>query len=223
MRVVVVAPHPDDEALGCGGTLLRIAKERPGAELHWVIVTSMPESAGYSAERLAERESEIAKVAERLSCTSVHRLGFPAAGLDRVPIGDLISELGNVFRQVEPDTVFLPYRHDVHTDHRRVFDAAAACTKRFRYPSVRRVLAYETISETEFSIDPATGSFKPNLWIDISDYLDAKLELLALYGREMGAFPFPRSPEAVRALAQLRGSTASVHAAECFMLLKGLV
>lgn len=223
MKVLVIAPHPDDEALGCGGALLRLMRERPDAELHWVIVTEMPPGAQWSEERAAARRDEIATVAGRLKARQVHQLGFPAAKLDTVPMADLVGALSQIMGAVQPDTVFVPYRYDVHTDHRYVFDAASACVKSFRYPSVRKVLAYETLSETEFGLDPSVGAFRPNFWIDISADLDAKIELLEVYAGEMGVFPFPRSREAVEALARLRGSTAGVPAAEAFMLLKGVI
>lgn len=223
MKVLVIAPHPDDESLGCGGALLRLMRERPDTELHWAIMTRMPTDGPWSPEQAARREEEIAAVAARLGVARVHRAGFPAARLDTVPMADLVAVLSTIMAEVEPDTVFAPWRHDVHTDHRYVFDAASACVKSFRRPSVRTVLAYETLSETEFALDPSAGAFRPNLWIDISDDLEAKIELLGLYAGEMGQFPFPRSREAVEALARLRGATAGVAAAEGFMLLKGVL
>lgn len=101
-----------------------------------------------------------------------------------------------------------------------VFRAASACTKRFRYSSITSVRAYETLSETNFGIAPTELSFRPNLYVDISDHLDAKLDTLSLYVGETGDHPFPRSAEAVEALARLRGSEAGVPAAEAFMILR---
>jgi len=220
--ILVIAPHPDDETYGCGGALSRFRRESPGAEIHWVIVTEMKPEWGFSAERVAERNIEIESVGRRLHPVKVYRLGFQPAHLDVVPMSDLVTAIGNVVSTVQPDTIFVPWRYDVHTDHRAVFDAAAAGTKTFRYPSVRRVLAYETVSETDFALDPAIFPFRPNVWLDISRDLDAKLDLLACYPSELGKFPFPRSVETVRSLARLRGSAAGVEAAEAFVLLKSI-
>lgn len=222
MKVLVVAPHADDETLGCGGTLLRLRDERAVSEVHWLLVTDVSTAAGYAPERVAERDREIAAVAARLGAAGVHRLGFAPARLDEMAMSDVIGAMAGVVDRVRPDTLFVPWRYDAHTDHRVAFDAIAACTKSFRYPSVKRVLAYETPSETEFALDPGAVAFRPNLWVDISAQLDAKLELLASYPSEMAAFPFPRSVTAVRALAQWRGSTAGVAAAEAFVLLKSI-
>jgi LmbE family N-acetylglucosaminyl deacetylase len=218
---LVVAPHADDELLGCGGTLLRLIRAH-GARAHWLIVTSISETHGHSVERSAERRAEVAAVARAAGFASVYELGFAPAGLDRVAQGDLVAAISKVVREIAPNTVFLPFRGDAHSDHRIVFDAAAACTKWFRYPSVKHVLAYETISETDFGLDPDTRSFNPNIWVDTSDYHAEKLALLDHYPSEIGEFPFPRSKQAITAQAQLRGSQAGVAAAEAFVLLKSI-
>jgi LmbE family N-acetylglucosaminyl deacetylase len=133
-------------------------------------------------------------------------------------MGEVIQNFSEVFRDFEPEEVLIPHRGDVHTDHRVVFDAASACCKWFRYPSVRRVLAHETLCETEFGLDTDTG-FHPNVFVDISSFLERKIELQQIYKSEIGEFPFPRSEQAVRALAQYRGATAGFEGAESFQLL----
>ncbi len=188
MKTLVVAPHPDDEILGCGGTLLR--RKAEGVELGWLIVTGISEEAGWSIETVQQRDEEIDKVVELVGFDSVYNLRLPSAKLDRLPMNDLIDKFSAVFEAFQPVEVLLPCRSDVHTDHRLVFDAGAACTKWFRYPSVKKVLAYETISETEFSLDQ-DNSFHPNYFFDISEYLERKLEIMAVYKSELGDFPFP--------------------------------
>lgn len=216
--ILVVAPHPDDESLGCGGTLLRHADE--GDSVHWFIVTTMTAAQGFSAERIAARSAEIEAVAAKYPFAAVHRAELPTTRLDSLSMGDLVGVVGKVFQSVRPDTVYLPYRNDAHSDHAAVFDATAACCKSFRHPSVKRVFAYETLSETEFGLRPDDPGFRPNLFVDIGDRLERKLQILNMYAGEMGKFPFPRSEECVRAQAALRGSQAGVHAAEAFMVLK---
>jgi N-acetylglucosamine malate deacetylase 1 len=216
-KVLVVAPHPDDEALGCVGALLRRKSE--GAELGWLIVTGISEEAGWSAECVQNRDSEIEKVVDLIGFNRVFNLCLPTTQLDTLPLSDLIDKFSVVFKEFQPQEIFVPHYSDVHTDHRLVFDATAACTKWFRYPCVKRVLAYETISETEFSLDPS-NLFRPNYFVDISGFLERKLEVMAVYQSELGPFPFPRSIEAIRALAILRGSTSGFKAAEAFQLLR---
>jgi LmbE family N-acetylglucosaminyl deacetylase len=140
--------------------------------------------------------------------------------LDRVPKADLVGALGVVVRQLGVHTLYVPYRNDAHSDHAAVFDACATCTKTFRYPSVRSVRAYETLSETEYGMKPEDPGFRPNLFVDIAEYIDQKLEIMSIYASEMAAFPFPRSDVALQAQAQLRGTQCGATAAEAFMLLK---
>jgi LmbE family N-acetylglucosaminyl deacetylase len=216
-RVLVVAPHPDDETLGCGGTLLRMRDS--GAEIGWLIVTRISEEQGFTPQRVQSRDAEIDAVKEMMGFCEVFRLPLPTRQLDRLPMSDLIEQFASVFRDFKPEHVFLPHRSDVHSDHRVVFDAGAACAKWFRYPTVRRLLSYETISETDFCLD-TRSPFQPNTYVDITGYLERKLEVLAAYKSEIGEFPFPRSLEAVRALAAVRGAASGFLAAEAFQLLR---
>jgi LmbE family N-acetylglucosaminyl deacetylase len=217
MKTLVIAPHPDDESLGCGGTLLR--RKAEGAELGWLIVTGISEEAGWPMDQVKQRDAELQTVEKLFGFSEVFNLRLPTACIDELPMGELIGHFSAVFKSFQPEEVFLPHRCDVHTDHKAVFDAVAACTKWFRYPSVRRVLAYETLSETDFGLDPDSG-FRPNCFVDIGSYLEEKLRILSVYRSELGTFPFPRSLEAIRALATLRGATAGFGAAEAFQLLR---
>jgi LmbE family N-acetylglucosaminyl deacetylase len=217
-NVVVVAPHPDDETLGCGGTLLRHKEQ--GDAVHWIIVTEMLEEHGFSPERIAARDREIQEVAERYAFQSVVRLGFPTTKLDEIPMSELVGKMSEAFQNIRPNILYVPYRGDVHTDHQYVFDAAVSCSKWFRYPYVEKILVYETLSETDFGMDPDTNGFRPNVYVDISRFLDQKLKIMQVYQSEIGEFPFPRSMETIRALASIRGSSGGFAASEAFMLLK---
>jgi LmbE family N-acetylglucosaminyl deacetylase len=219
MRTMVVAPHPDDELLGCGGTLLRRVAE--GGTVAWLLMTAITEKGGWSAERIQQRADEIDRVRAGLKIDPHHfyPLGFPTAELDRISMSMLVGKISEVFNDFQPNEVLLPYPGDVHSDHRVAFEAASACTKWFRYPFVRRVMAYETLSETDFGINPRDQSFRPNVYIDISIYLERKLELMSIYESELGVFPFPRSLKNIKSLASLRGSQAGFEAAEGFQLL----
>lgn len=219
--VLVVAPHPDDETLGCGGTMLRHVKL--GDTVHWLIVTHVLEGFGFAPDRIERREDEIDRVADHYGIERPINLEFPTTRLDTQPMSTLVNAIGRVFQEVEPELIYVPYRNDIHTDHAIVFDAVASCTKWFRYPSVRRVLAYETLSETEFALDPDVSGFQPNVFVDIAGFVQEKIEIMQIYESEVGAHPFPRSESAIRARATLRGSASGFEAAEAFILLKEMV
>ena len=215
--VMVVAPHPDDETLGCGGTLLRHRLE--GDRIHWLIATSMV-NGDYSPARVAERKAEIDAVATAFGFTSVHQLELPAAGVDRMARAEVVRAIGRVFQTVRPSVVYLPYAGDAHSDHAAIFHASAASTKWFRLESITEVLVYETLSETDAGIDPDASGFRPQLFVDISRQLEEKLRIMAIYRSELEDFPFPRSIEAIRALAMVRGAAMGAPAAESFMVLR---
>ncbi|WP_041583517.1 PIG-L deacetylase family protein [Bdellovibrio bacteriovorus] len=219
-NVVVIAPHPDDETLGCGGTILKHIKS--GDSVHWIIVTRM------STERFTEtqrsrRSSEISEVANRYGFSSTTILNFNAAELNSVNLGDLIDELSQVFQRIRPEVVYSPFYGDVHTDHGWTFKAVLACTKSFRYSFIKRVLCYETISETEFGSVNGAAQFLPQVFVDVTDTFEKKMEIMKIYASEMGEFPYPRSAEAIKSLAQLRGSTAGVKNAESFQLIREIL
>jgi LmbE family N-acetylglucosaminyl deacetylase len=216
-NVLVVAPHPDDEVLGAGGTLLR--RKAEGAKLAWLIVTGISAEAGWSDNKIKQRADEIKRITDLFGFDSVFELNFPTTQLDQVPMSDLVTAISNAFKKFEPEEIFVPHPSDVHTDHRIVFDAVVSCTKWFRYPSVRRVLAYETLSETDFGLE-TSKAFRPNVFINIEPYLADKLRAMEIYASEIGEFPFPRSHEAIRALTTLRGAASGFKSAEAFELLR---
>ncbi len=220
-KVLVVAPHPDDETLGCGGTLLRHIND--GDEVSWLIVTKITQAQGFSSDRVTSRASEINQVAQMYNFKSVHHADFDSMALDTYSKKEMVETLSGLINQVKPEIIYLPYRLDAHSDHEVVFDAVASCTKWFRYPYVKVVRAYETLSETEFGLRPEDSGFRPNLFINISEFIDKKIEIMRLYAGEMGEHPFPRSEKTLRALATLRGSASGCEAAEAFMTLKEIL
>jgi LmbE family N-acetylglucosaminyl deacetylase len=216
-RTLVVAPHPDDELLGCGGTLLRRKSE--GSELGWLIVTGISEEHGFSREQVEQRDAEIEQVRTGLGVNQLYNLRLPTTRLDTLPMVDLISSFSEVFKDFQPEEVLTPHKGDIHTDHQIVSKAVASCTKWFRHPSIKSVMAYETLSETEFGLEQ-NETFHPNVFIDIGSFLERKLELLKIYASELSDFPFPRSETNLKVLAQLRGASAGFKAAEAFQLLR---
>lgn len=218
MEILVVAPHPDDETLGCGGALLRHVQA--GDKINWMIVTSVSEQQGYSEEWIKKREKEIETVFSLYGFSSLYKIGVPACSLGGDERQGLVTEINRVIKQSSAEIIYLPYPGDIHTDHRAVFDAAASASKWFRAPGVRKILCYEVLSETEISIDPAVQGFRPNVFVDISEQLERKIEIMKIFNGEAGVFPFPRSEEAIRALAAYRGASSGFRAAEAFMLLR---
>jgi LmbE family N-acetylglucosaminyl deacetylase len=217
-NILVVAPHPDDETLGCGGTLFRHKDE--GDTLFWLIATAATPALGFSEEFISRRQTEIRAVAQRYGFASVFELNYPTTTLDTIPKREIIQAFSGVFSEAKPDICYLPNPGDAHSDHAACFDAAIALSKWFRTSSVQQILVYETLSETHFKPLPHAHGFVPNYYINIEAQMERKLATMRLYEGEMGVFPFPRSEEAMRAQAMVRGCEAGMHAAEAFVLVK---
>lgn len=216
--ILVIAPHPDDETFGAGGLLLRT--RAAGRPIHWLIVTGITVEQGWPAEKVERRKREIAAVAESFGFDGVHRLDLPSAKLETLPLGEIVAAIGGVVKAVGAEVLLIPHRGDAHSDHHVVYAAATAAAKWFRYPSVKWALVYETLSETDAGLFPS-DPFVPHLFVDIAAQLEKKLEIAAMFGDEIGDFPFPRSLEAIEALAKVRGAASGSRAAEAFMILRG--
>lgn len=217
-KVLVVSVHPDDETIGAGGTLLKHVSS--GDELHWIIVTSMLPEHGYTAEAINLRNKEIDLVAGEFGILKTYKLDYPTAKLTEGDIPGLISAIGRIVMENEIEIIYSVNRSDAHSDHRITSQAVAACTKSFRYPSVKRYLMYECVSETEFSLVPQDNPFIANYYVDISEFFLKKIEISRIFKSEFGDHPFPRSERNLEALATLRGATAGVAYSEAFQIVK---
>jgi len=216
--ILVVAPHPDDETLGCGGTLLR--HKSNGDDISWLIATDISEESGYTEQEIKQRNDEIKKVSTFYGFDVVKYLNLETTKVDQYSLNDIVSRISKVINDIQPNILYLPFKYDVHSDHRVLFDACYSCTKNFRYPSIRKIYMYETLSETEFAPSLSNNYFVPNVFVDVMEFFHKKMEIVKVYSSELGEFPFPRSIESIEALARFRGSTAGCEYAESFMLLK---
>lgn len=219
MRILVVSPHADDETLGAGGLLLKM--KTLGSDNYWLNFTDMTEAYGYASEEVSKRAAEIEKVKELLSISEYYNLGLKPAELDGYSRSSLIVKVADIIKEVKPDWVILPFYGDIHTDHGIVFDTVVACTKSFRYPFIKKVLMMEVVSETEFACGGEI--FRPNFFVDISEFIEKKKSVAKVYESEMGVHPFPRSMKSIESLAAVRGANAGCEFAEAFMIVKEIM
>ena len=217
-NIVVISAHPDDEILGVGGTLLKHKKN--GDKIYWLITTNIFENQGFSKQRISSRQKEIKKISEALSVEKVFMLNYPTMSLSTSTLIEMVPKISKIFIEIEPEIVYCLNRSDAHSDHRITFDAVMACTKSFRYPFIKQVLMYECISETEFAPQLPEKVFIPNYFVDISSFLEEKMNLMKIYESELGNHPFPRSLKNIEALATFRGASVGVEYAEAFQLIK---
>lgn len=216
-RVAVVAPHPDDEVLGCGGTMARLAEQ--GAEVHVVIVTRGQEPA-FSKAYMDQVMAEADRAHALLGVKQTHRLDLPAAALDTLPTSRVNARIGECLSEIAPDTLFVPFIGDIHLDHQIVFTSSMVWARPRSASAPARVLAYETLSETNWYAAGTTPAFMPDYFVDIGDHLETKLAAFAKFESQMKDSPDERSLETIRALAVMRGSTVYCPAAEAFMAIR---
>jgi len=219
MKVLAISAHPDDETLGCGGTLLRHGAN--GDRLFWIITTQGHEPQ-WSAEVIARKAREVEQVAEAYEMEQFFKLGFPTVQLDTLPLSDLITAIRDAMAQIEPEVVYLVHDGDVHSDHHAVFTATMSVLKSFYLQKwgVQRILCYETLSSTEAAPPQPQRLFVPTVYRDITPHLERKIKIMDLFKTEAQPDPFPRGPSAIRALARYRGATIGVEYAEAFMLIR---
>lgn len=216
-RVLVIAPHPDDEVLGVGGTIARFSAE--GAEVYVAIVTK-----GYPPEF----EEEVIQKVRQEALAAHHLLGIketiflslPAAKLDIVPHSEVNSQMFGLYQKLQPEILFIPFNGDIHMDHQRVFLSALVAARPNSLYAPKVIYSYETLSETNWNAPYLTTNFVPNVFFDISAYLETKIKAMQTYTSQLKPFPNERSEKTLRALATLRGSTVNCCAAEAFYLIR---
>lgn len=223
-NVLVVAPHSDDETIGCGASINKLVGE--GKKVYVLIATNAHVGAPdmYSEERVAKVRGEARAAHAVLGVTETLFLDFPAPALDMYPIYKMAKGIGEVIREKNIDTVFMPYRGDIHIDHQRVYDATlVACRPKGKY-SVKNVFCYETLSETEWASPVPQSGFIPNFYIPVSEKnVEAKLKAIACFTTQCNPFPDSRSVEAIEALAKYRGATISRLRAEAFFSVRQIL
>ena len=218
MRILVISVHPDDETLGCGGTILK--HKNNNDEIYWLILTKADKKIGFTKEFITKRKTEIETVSNLYGFKEVFNLDFITTKLHAIDFNIIIDNISKVINETKPQIIYMNNRTDIHTDHQIAAKAILSCTKSFRYPFIEKILMYECISETEIAPPFPENIFLPNVYSDISDYIDKKLEIMTIYESEVQNPPMPRSLENIRALARFRGASCGVDYAEAFMLVR---
>lgn len=216
MKVLVISPHMDDETLGAGGTMCKYAKS--GGIVYWLNITNYKTEYGYPQELVDRREAQRLQAASALGVYDAIDLKLRPASLAEYSDSEVIGNIAEIVRKIEPEIMITSFPGDVHSDHSEVFKWVKALSKSFRVPSLKKFMLMEVVSETDFSL--MSSPFVPNYYVDISEFLEKKLEVLKLYGSELGEHPFPRSLENIAALATTRGAVAGTKYAEAFMMLR---
>jgi len=219
MKVLVVAPHPDDEVLGCGGTIKKYTNR--GDQVYLCIATKAY-TPDWTEEFIANRKEEIESAVKTLGISKLFLLDFPTVKLDTIPQKEINDSISKVVKEINPEVVFIPFGGDINKDHKLVFEASLVALRPNLESSVKKVYCYEVLSETEWA-KPAQkieDVFMPNYYEDISDYLEDKIKAMECYKSEVRDYPHPRSLEGIKILAQKRGLESGLKLSEAFMLIR---
>jgi LmbE family N-acetylglucosaminyl deacetylase len=226
-RVLVVAAHPDDEVLGCGGTIARHADA--GDQVQVLIVAEGATSRQQQRDRNQANDelSALAQAVQQagaiLGAQGVELLDLPDNRLDSLDRLDLIKQIDQRIARHQPQVVYMHHAGDVNVDHRRLHEAVVTACRPTPGQQVLRLLSFEVASSSEWQPPGSAPAFQPNWFVDISAQWPRKREALAAYASEMRPWPHARSLEALEHLARWRGAQVGVEAAEAFCLLRQLV
>jgi LmbE family N-acetylglucosaminyl deacetylase len=225
MKVLVVAAHPDDEVLGCGATMARLANE--GHEVHIAImgegITSRHAGRHEAdADQLARLHQHAHAAANKVRAKALQLFKLPDNRLDTVPLLDVVKLVEDLVEKLKPEVIYTHHPGDLNIDHGVVHRAVLTATRPMVGQPVRDVYAFEVPSSTEWAFQRVEAAFHPNVFMDVSATLETKIQAMACYESEARKFPHPRSPEALRAIAARWGSVVGFQAAEAFELVRSV-
>lgn len=219
MNTLVIAAHPDDEVLGCGGTIARLAAEGSSVSI-LILATGLTSRADFDPARDAGKLQLHLERARRagalLGAREVSFGGFPDQRMDTLPLLDITQAIERVIARVQPECVLTQHGGDLNLDHAITFRATMTATRPIAGGPVKRLYSYEVPSSTDWSFQQFEPRFRPSVFFDITAHVEKKIAAMQLYESEARVFPHPRSPEALRAGAQRWGSQVGVAAAEAF-------
>jgi LmbE family N-acetylglucosaminyl deacetylase len=225
LTILVLAAHPDDEVLGCGGTIARYARE--GHDVHIAILGEGITSRFADRDEAEQAEldhlhGQSRHVADFLGARALSLFGLPDNRFDTVPMLDVVKIIETLVSELRPAVVYTQHGGDLNVDHTVLYRATLTAMRPMAGSPVRDVYAYEVASSTEWAFQQFSPVFTPNVFQDITTTVDTKIEAMQLYETEARPFPHPRSPEALRASARRWGATIGVDAAEAFQLVRSV-
>jgi len=216
-NVLVVVAHPDDEVLGCAGTIAKLSKNKH--KVHLLIlaegITSRSKKGNSNLKKIKQLHQSTKKVVKLLKIKSYEIMKNPDNRLYKVDFLKIVQKIENLILKIKPETILTHHSDDLNLDHQIVSRAVVTASRPLPNSSVKKILTFETPSSTEWNFI-ATNNFNPNYFEDVSKFMKTKLKAMNAYKSEMRKFPHPRSKENIISLAKVRGSTVGLSYAEAF-------
>jgi LmbE family N-acetylglucosaminyl deacetylase len=223
MKVLIVVAHPDDEVLGCGGTIGRLVLE--GHEIHIAVlgegITSRYDTREEAdSELLVVHRERCQRAADMLGAKELHTYALPDNRFDTVPLLEVAKIVEELISVIGPEVIYTHHGGDLNVDHVVTHRAVLTATRPIAGHVVKEVYTFEVPSSTDWSFSQFSPAFRPTVFVEMADYLENKVAAMECYESEARAFPHPRSPDALRALANRWGTAAGLRAAEAFELVR---
>ncbi len=216
-NVCIIAPHPDDEVLGCGGIMAKYASS--GSKVY-VLIMTRGTSKLYGDEKIENVRREAKEAQKIIGVTETRFLDFPAPELDTISVAEISRAIEKILKEWQINILFLPHNGDIHSDHSVVFKAAMVAARPINDYTVKEIYCFETLSETEWAHPFSNDVFIPNFFVDTTDFFQTKIGAMKCFKSQLREYPSSRSLEALEALSKFRGSTVGYHYAEAFMIIR---
>jgi len=214
-KILIVAAHPDDEVLGCGGV---ISKYRKTCEFSVIFMTNGVSSrSGSNKNKILTRKNACLKLFKKIGFSKPIFFNFPDNQMDKVPMLKIVKKLESKIKDIKPNTIFTHYSQCLNIDHRKTFEAVITACRPLSNKSVKKILSFEIPSSTDWAIFKGKN-FQPNYYIDISKHIKNKLSYIKFYKEELRKYPHSRSLNSIKSLASVRGANCGVNFAEGFYL-----
>ena len=214
-KILIVAAHPDDEILGCGGAIAKLKFEN---EIYVVFMTNGVSARGKNKKKeITQRKNSCLKLFNYLSLPKPTFFNFPDNQMDKIPLLKIIKKIEHIIRIIKPVTIFTHYSHCLNIDHKKTFEAVITACRPINQLSVKKILSFEIPSSTDWALYKGKH-FQPNYFIDISKHINEKINLIKFYKKELRNYPHSRSITGIKSLASVRGISCGVKFAEGFYL-----
>ena len=223
-KILIIAPHCDDEILGCGGTISHFNKLN--YEVYVLVITNAHKgnSSKYSEIYINKLRKECLNAHKILSVKKTFFLEFPAPYLDKVPIAEISDKIKEYVDKIKPSFVFIPFIGDSHVDHQITHKASLVALRPNSKLKVKNILCYETLSETEWGDNISGPIFTPNFYIQLKKIdIAKKMQAMKKYKSQIKKFPHSRSLESINNLAKTRGASINTDYAESFVLVRMII
>jgi len=213
-RILIIAAHPDDEILGCGGTISKLKNEN---YIEALFMTNGVSSRGNDKQQILRRRKACLNLFKHLNLPIPKIFNFPDNEMDKIPLLKIVKKIEQKIKEYKPDTIITHYSHCLNVDHKITYEAVITACRPVNELSVKKILSFEIPSSTDWVLHKGKN-FQPNYFVDISKHLKNKINLIKFYKEELRNYPHSRSIAAIKALASVRGVSCGVKYAEGFYL-----